>query len=107
MKALKELPQILVEKNLNNYWKLLLLKHLEEIRIDLTPNQIIEYLNPIVVELLKSEDKEFLIVWIKSLSQGIEENKVFLSDIDMTDKQESVTNSSDSVYSKVIECHEL
>jgi hypothetical protein len=107
LKALKELPQILVEKNLNNYWKLLLLKHLEEIRIDLTPNQIIEYLNPIVVELLKSEDKEFLIVWIKSLSQGIEENKVFLSDIDMTDKQESVTNSSDSVYSKVIEFHEL
>ncbi|HEY6436713.1 MAG TPA: hypothetical protein VIY47_08985, partial [Ignavibacteriaceae bacterium] len=61
LKALKALPQFLVEKNLNNYWKLLLLKHLEEIRMDLTPNQIIEYLSPIVVELLKSEDKEFLI----------------------------------------------
>jgi hypothetical protein len=69
LKALKELPQFLLENNLNNYWKLLLLKHLEEIRIDLTPNQIIEYLSPIVVQLLKSEDKQFLIVWIKSLNE--------------------------------------
>jgi len=68
----------------------------------LTPNQIIEYLSPIVVELLKSEDKEFFIVWIKSLSQGIEENSVFLSDIDMTDRY-----YSDSEYSEVSDCHEV
>jgi hypothetical protein len=94
-----------LENNLNNYWKLLLLKHLEEIRIDLTPNQIIEYLSPIVVELLKSEDKEFLIVWIKSLNEGIEENCVFLSDIDVTEEQES--DESDSEYSIVSDCHEV
>jgi hypothetical protein len=105
LKALKELPQFLLENNLNNYWKLLLLKHLEEIRIDLTPNQIIEYLSPIVVELLKSEDKEFLIVWIKSLNEGIEENCVFLSDIDVTEEQES--DESDLDYSKVSDCHEV
>jgi hypothetical protein len=105
LKALKELPQFLLENNLNNYWKLLLLKHLEEIRIDLTPNQIIQYLSPIVVELLKSEDKEFLIVWIKSLNEGIEENCVFLSDIDVTEEQES--DESDSEYSKVSDCHEV
>ncbi len=107
MKALKELPQLLLENNLNNYWKLLLLKHLEEIRIDLIPNQIIEYLSPIVVQLLKSEDKQFLIVWIKSLNEGIEENCVNLSEIDMTKTQKSVTNCSDSVYSNVSDCHEV
>jgi hypothetical protein len=107
LKALKELPQLLLENNLNNYWKLLLLKHLEEIRIDLTPNQIIEYLSPIVVQLLKSEDKQFLIVWIKSLNEGIEENCVNLSEIDMTKTQKSVTNCSDSVYSNVSDCHEV
>jgi hypothetical protein len=105
LKALKELPQILLENNFNNYWKLLLLKHLEEIRIDLTPNQIIQYLSPIVVQLLKSEDKEFFIVWIKSLNQGIEENSVFLSDIDFTEEQES--HESDSEYSKVSDCHQV
>jgi hypothetical protein len=102
LKALKELPQFLVEKNLNNYWKLLLLKHLEEIRMDLTPNQIIEYLSPIVVELLKSEDKEFLIVWIKSLNEGIEQNCLFFSDIDMNDRY-----YSDLEYSEVSDCHEV
>jgi hypothetical protein len=39
------------------------------------------------VQLLKSEDKHFFIVWIKSV-KGIEENCVFLSDIDVTDEQE-------------------
>jgi hypothetical protein len=39
LKALKELPQFLLENNLNYYWKLLLLKYLEEIRIDLTITQ--------------------------------------------------------------------
>jgi hypothetical protein len=107
LKALKELPQFLLENNLNDYWKLLLLKHLEEIRNDLTPNQIIEYLSPIVVQLLKSEDKEFLIVWIKSLNEGIEENSVLLSDIDMTEKEESVTNRSDELYSEVSDCHQV
>jgi hypothetical protein len=105
LKALKELPQILKENNFNNYWKLVLLKHLEEIRNDLTPNQIIEYLSPIVVQLLKSEDKEFLIVWIKSLNEGIEENSVFLSDINFMEEQES--HESDSEYSKVSDCHQV
>jgi hypothetical protein len=54
------------------------------------------------VQLFKSEDKEFLIVWIKSLNQGIEENSVFLSDIDMTDRY-----YSDSEYSEVSDCHEV
>jgi hypothetical protein len=108
LKALKELPQILLENNFNNYWKLVLLKHLEETRNDLTPNQIIEYLSPIVVQLLKSEDKEFLIVWIKSLNEGIEENSVNLSDIHMTQNQESYLEySSDSEYSKLNDCHEV
>jgi hypothetical protein len=108
LKALKELPQILKENNFNNYWKLVLLKHLEEIRNDLTPNQIIEYLSPIVVQLFKSEDKEFLIVWIKSLNEGIEENSVDLSDIHMTQNQELDSEySSDSEYSKLSDCHEV
>ncbi len=108
LKALKELPQFLLENNLNNYWKLLLLKHLEKIRIDLTPNQIIKYLSPIIVQLLKSEDKEFLIVWIKSLNEGIEENCVNLSDIDMTENEELDSDyCSDSEYSKVSDCHEV
>jgi hypothetical protein len=107
LKALKELPQFLLENNLNNYWKLLLLKHLEKIRIDLTPNQIIEYLSPIVVQLLKSEDKEFLIDWIKSLNEGIEENSVLLSDIDLTEFVEDSDYCSDSEYLKVNDCHEV
>jgi hypothetical protein len=53
------------------------------------------------VQLLKSEDKQFLIVWIKSLNQGIEENSLFLSDIDMTDRY------SASKYSEVSDCHEV
>jgi hypothetical protein len=73
----------------------------------LTQNQIIEYLSPIVVQLLKSEDKELLIVWIKSFNEGIEENCVNLSDIDLTKTQKSVTNCSDSVYSEVSDCHEI
>ncbi len=70
--------------------------------MDLTPNQIIEYLSPIVVELLKSEDKEFLIVWIKSLNEGIEQNCLFFSDIDMNDRY-----YSDLEYSEVSDCHEV
>ncbi len=59
------------------------------------------------MQLLKSEDKELLIVWIKSLNEGIEENCVNLSDIDLTKTQKSVTNCSDSVYSEVSNCHEI
>jgi hypothetical protein len=59
------------------------------------------------VQLLKSEDKQFLIIWIKSLNEGIEENCVNLSDIDMTQNQESVTNSSVTEYSKFSDCHEV
>jgi hypothetical protein len=54
------------------------------------------------VELLKSEDKEFLIVWIKSLNEGIEGNSVFLSDIDMNENEES-----NSEYSKVSDYHQV
>jgi hypothetical protein len=57
---------------------------------------------------LKSEDKEFLIVWIKSLNEGIEENSVDLSDIHMTQNQELDSEySSDSEYSKLSDCHEV
>jgi hypothetical protein len=60
------------------------------------------------VQLLKSEDKQFLIVWIKSLNEGIEENCVNLSDIDMTQNGEPDSEySSDSEYSKVSDCHEV
>ncbi len=74
----------------------------------MTPNEIIEYLSPIVVQLLKSEDKEFFIDWIKSLNEGIEENCVNLSDIDMTENEElDLDYCSDSEYSKVSDCHEV